>query len=111
MIISKNAVCNIRELLNALAEHDYAKIKRNNWFGRTVPEDIQRVISEYGCTLTPPPDNFFDLADYTSYSDGKGGLIELPLWTKEEGRSDLEVSIEYDAISGEIFGINDLRVP
>lgn len=55
-------------------------------------QDIRRVIEEYGCTIIPLPVKAFDLALSYQISD-KQVDIYIPLWSEEEGQSDLTLSL------------------
>ncbi|WP_122468838.1 DUF7668 domain-containing protein [Pseudomonas viridiflava] len=94
MNIKNKVKLEIRDLLEALAHNDFTKISINNWYGRLNKEDIETRISEYGRTLTPPPDSFMEKAYIYNYEDGSGLKIDVPLWTIEEGISDLTLSLE-----------------
>lgn len=73
--------------------------------------DIEARLSEYGKTLTLPPASFLEKIDTYEYKDGSGLAIDVPLWTKEEGMSDLTLSIEliYEK-NKQNLQITDLRV-
>jgi len=98
------------ELVSALSLGDFYKISANKWLGRTTAPDLKRVILEYGKTLTLPPENFLEVADIFELDDECAILIDIPLWTQEEGRSDLVISVQV-ALPKEDVSINDLRVP
>ncbi|WP_438269359.1 DUF7668 domain-containing protein [Pseudomonas mandelii] len=55
--------------------------------------DINARISEYGNTLALPPASFVEKIDNYEYKDGSGLALDTPLWTKEEGMSDLTLSL------------------
>lgn len=94
MNIKNSVKLEIRDLLEALACNDFKKISSNNWYGRLNKEDIEARILEYGRTLTSPPDSFMEKAYMYEYQDGSGLKIDVPLWTTEEGMSDLTLSLE-----------------
>jgi len=110
MTLSTKQKADLAELVLALSTGDYAKISAKAWLGRTTVDDLKRVISEYGNTLTSPPNNFLDFSDAFALDNNFAMLIDIPLWTKEEGRSDLMVSVEIN-LAKKTISINDLRVP
>lgn len=110
MVVSPQLKLALTELVTALAEHAYERIVIRQWMGRVNAADLDRVIAKYGATLVRPPDNFIDLSDVFPLSDGSGVVIDIPLWTQEEGRSDLTISVLV-TLPYETISINDLRVP
>lgn len=80
------------------------------------PEDLGRRITEYGRTLVFPPDSAF--ADFEHVYPGTvderpGYDVDFPLWTKEEGQSELELSLTLTEVMPGIYDtrFRDLRVP
>ena len=59
--------------------------------------NADRTLEDYPATFIVPPPKFADCIEYGEYygelRDGSGFWIDCPLWTKEEGRSDLEVQL------------------
>lgn len=90
---------------------DFDKISGKNWYGRLNEPDINARISEYGNTLALPPASFVEKKDTYEYKDGSGLALDIPLWTKEEGMSDLTLSLVliYDETKVKLQ-MNDLRV-
>jgi hypothetical protein len=70
--------------------------------------DIQSRIEEYGCTIIPLPAKAFDMALFYQISD-KQVDIYIPLWSEEEGQSDLTLSLSCFKNDNKIK-INDLSV-
>ncbi len=100
----KKIVCNI-------ANKKYDLIKANGLNGRVEINDLKRVINEYGCTIVPIPEKGFLIAEVYSINSNDKFDIYLPLWTKEEGRSDLTLSLScYNNNGKPKVEINDLRV-
>jgi hypothetical protein len=101
----------IREIVIDLSCDNYEKIQQNRRNGRVDIRDLQRVIEEYGCTIVPLPDNIADFIDaYTIGSEDRLDMY-IPLWTKEEKRSDLTLFVSGYRKSNElVIEINDLRV-
>ena len=62
---------------------------------RLTANEIKRAVDQYHRTLVEIPDGAFDLTDVVEV---KGALpkqwsIRMPLWTEEEGRSDLTLEL------------------
>ena len=62
---------------------------------RLSSDDLRNVIREYGRNLAPPPQDAYDNLD-TVQVEGAAvptWSVRVPLWTKEEGRSDLTLEL------------------
>ena len=59
--------------------------------------NADQTLEDYPATFIVPPPKFADCIEYGEYygelRGGSGFWIDSPLWTKEEGRSDLEVQL------------------
>ena len=73
---------------------------------------VRRSIAEYGRTLIALPDQAFDLAESGTVTARPGEWwIVVPMWTAEQGRSDL--SLELAAVpthDGHRLEVTDLHV-
>jgi hypothetical protein len=100
----------ITEIIHNISVNDYDTIKANGQNGRVDTNDLKRVILEYDCTIIPLPDKAFSEAKV--YLIDKSRLdVYIPLWTKEEGRSDLTLFLSCFVIDGiSKVEINDLIV-
>jgi len=56
------------------------------------PDGLREVVREYGRTLVEPPDAVWDVAD-VDREDETTVHVDVPMWTREEGRSDLSAII------------------
>jgi uncharacterized protein YjaG (DUF416 family) len=82
---------NIMMIIDSIIKKDKKLFYDSQAGGSIKFEDVMREIQEYGAiTLIPVPDEEFAWADIYKTSNGKE-WIELPLWTKEEGMSDLYI--------------------
>jgi hypothetical protein len=70
--------------------------------------EMRSAIAQYGRTLVPLPENAFDLIDAYPQPDGRHMLLDIPLWTLEEGRSDLLLGTKRDGTYE--VAIQDLHV-
>ena len=101
----------IEELVSNISSNNYNAIFEKDQYGRTNIEDIKRIVSEYNHTITVLPNNAFKEASVYYIEKEKRLDIYIPLWTIEEGRSDLVLFL-----SGYIINcvpkieINDLLV-
>ncbi|MFJ8461722.1 hypothetical protein ACIQ57_21730 [Lysinibacillus xylanilyticus] len=101
----------ISETIADLSKENYNKIEEDGRLGRINIDDLKRVITEYGCEIIPLPDRAFNLAEIYYIAAGKRLDIYLPLWTKEEGRSDLTLSFSGQRNNNQLkIEFNDLRV-
>jgi hypothetical protein len=101
----------IRELIDALVAADYTKIATAGWLGRLRADDLHARVREYGARLVTPPPTFMDSIEAYPYKDGSGLHLDVPLWTAEEGLSDLTLSLEvlFQGDDG-LLHLHDLRV-
>ena len=98
----------VQNYVACLASKDY-QAGYELTLSESVPiQDILRVIEEYGCTIIPLPAKAFDMALFYQISD-KQVDIYIPLWSEEEGQSDLTLSLSCFNNDNKIK-INDLEV-
>lgn len=101
----------IRDLVNLISKGDYKVILDNGQNGRVSIADLKKTIREYGYTIVPLPQEAFLLAECFIFEDEEQMEVILPLWTKEEGRSDLTLELLCSG-KGDIYKveIDDLHV-
>jgi len=106
------AVDAIRQLVEDLVARRYSFIEADGRIGRLTKDDLTRAITEYGRTLVSLPNDAVDTADVYPLDNTPGGFaVDLPLWTVEEGRSDLTLSLTVvDGDDGPAVSIDDLHV-
>lgn len=111
MTIDKSIELEIIDLMDALVHGNFDKISAKNWYGRLNRPDIEARLAEYCNTLALPPAFFVEKIDSYEYNDGSGLALNVPLWTKEEGMSDLTLSLEllYSETKAKLQ-MKDLRV-
>ena len=100
-----------REIVQHIAD---SRLDLLNYYpDRTTQKDLARVLNEYGRTVVPLPDAGVAEVDvFRPFTDEKRWLIEFPLWTREEGRSDLCLYLIVLEQDGQKVGyIDDIRVP
>ena len=79
--------------------------------GRLSESELRQAVVDYGRTLIPLPDAAWDVDIVPLATDPNTLSIDVPMWTLEEGRSDLTLSLtattrgdSYDVV------IDDLHV-
>jgi hypothetical protein len=84
----------IRALVDDLACGRFAELEADGRAGRLTAESIRTTISEYGRTLISLPDEAIGFIDvYVMRDDPNEFALDVELWTREEGRSDLTLSL------------------
>jgi hypothetical protein len=94
----KQILIHIHSLLAACKYHELENLTGGN---RLSAQEVAKAIADYGKHLVVPPDSFFGLTSVVEVKDSfpKRFSVVSPLWTLEEGRSDL--SLEMTAIQNE----------
>lgn len=84
----------ICELVRDLASGRFAQIEADGRAGRLSASELRSTIRDYGRTLVALPDEALPLIDFYPHDrDPTRASIDVPLWTAEEGRSDLTLSL------------------
>jgi hypothetical protein len=101
----------IEEIVNNISLNNYKAIEDKGQNGKVDIKDLERVIKEYGCTIIPLPEKAFSKAEVYKMKDESRLDVYIPLWTEEEGRSDLTLSLScyYNGNNNKVE-INDLEV-
>jgi hypothetical protein len=100
-----------REIVRHIAA---SRLELLNYYpGRTTREELARALREYGRTVVPLPDEGVAEIDvFRPFPHEERWLVEFPLWTAEEGRSDLCLYLIVLEQDGRKVGyIDDIRVP
>jgi hypothetical protein len=102
----------VRRLASQIAEGRYDFVVREVASSRLTSEDLRQVVRDYGRTLIVPPSEAYGHLDIVRVRDTvPTWSIRVPLWTAEEGRSDLtlELTISFaDEIP--VVELDDLHV-
>src|SRR5688572_33154275 len=83
----------IRRLVADLVAGRYADVVADGRGGRLTEVELATAIAEYGHVLVPLPDAGLELIDVYQHESTDACSVEVPLWTAEEGRSDLTLSL------------------
>lgn len=88
-------------VIELLVAGDYQLVANLTKGTRLTTEDIGQAIRRYGRTLVNSPEEQSSMMDVVEIRDSerRRWSIRVPLWTKEEGRSDL--TLELTAIEGD----------
>lgn len=98
----------IQNYVACLANKDYQGTQKLTLSDSVPIQEIQRRIEEYGNHIISLPANAFDLALIYQVTEKQIDIF-LPLWSKEEGRSDLTLCLSCFKDENKIK-INDLEV-
>lgn len=85
----------IARLVGLLVAGDYQEVVRLTGGVRLDAESIRKAITQYGRALVLPPESVYEQMDVIEIGNAvpQKWSINMPLWTAEEGRSDLTLSI------------------
>ncbi|HXV84121.1 MAG TPA: hypothetical protein VEG60_30070 [Candidatus Binatia bacterium] len=78
-------------------------------------DEIEQCVMDYGCEIVPLPTEGFDLVDVVEVADSipPQWSVYVPLWTREEGLSDLTLRLTvFEASTEQGFKVelDDIRV-
>jgi len=85
----------VRQVIKLLVERRYSELELLTKGIRLGARDIAQAVADYKKTLVIPPEDSYDLMNVVSVrnSEPPKWSIIMPLWTKEEGRSDLSIEL------------------
>ena len=85
----------VRRVVGLLAERDYDSVVQTCSQSRLTSDDLRNVIHQYGGRIIPPPVDAFVNLDAIRIADlpKPGWSVRVPLYTAEEGRSDLTLEL------------------
>jgi hypothetical protein len=103
----------VRDVMALLTSRNYQELERFTRGAGLSAADVARAILEYGETVVPCPEPIEDVLDIREVM----GKIHptwsavVPVYTREEGRSDLSVELTIVELGGERYGIaiDDIR--
>lgn len=92
----------VRQVIEYLLAGQFAELESLTGRTRLSATEMARAISDYGRTLVSPPDDAFALMDVVEVRDARRArwAVTMPLWTREEGRSDLSIELTLIAAAG-----------
>jgi hypothetical protein len=85
----------VQQVVRLLVIHEYDKLVKMSGGIQLSASEMAAAISDYGSTLVYPPAVAFDSIDAVGVLSSKPPKwsIVFPLWTEEEGRSDLTLEL------------------
>jgi len=85
----------VRTLVNRFAIGDYEDVLNHCSTSRLTADDLRQVIEDYGCTFIEPPPSAYTNLDAVGVRNARKPTwsVRAPLWSKEEGRSDLTLEV------------------
>ena len=102
-----------REIVTQLVQGNYDELVKRCKQSRLSSEDLRRVVEDYGRRLILPPDDAYDNLDVVEIkgATSPSWSVRAPLWTGEEGRSDLTLELTIAIGSGRPnIELDDLHV-
>ena len=100
----------VREVVELLARGEYAALERLTGGVRLTADEMATAVAEYGRTLIVPLPGAAPL-DVVPHRDGGGWSVDVPLWTAEEGRSDLTLQLTVvKEVSAPRIEVDDIHV-
>ena len=83
----------LRDLLSLLARRKYRRVIASCATSRLTARDLKRVVRAYGATPVVPSEEAWEHmhAVRVTAAQDPTYAVDMPLWTAEEGRSDLEL--------------------
>ena len=96
----------IRIVVDLLVRQQYGMVEAVA-SGKLTARDLEAAIQQYGRELAPPGEGWWASVVLTRVAGSAGALhAAVPLWTVEEGRSDLTLELE---LSESVPGVYDVR--
>jgi hypothetical protein len=85
----------VNRIVSLLVTGRYADLEQQTHGIRLNAKEMAKAIADYGRTLMLPPHDGFRLMNAVEINEShpKRWSVAMPLWTKEEGRSDLTVEM------------------
>ena len=104
----------VRDVMALLAGKNYQDLERFTRGTHLSAADIARAIQDYGKTVVPCPEPIEDVLDIGEVAGATSPTwsVVVPVYTREEGRSDLSVELTIVELGGERYGIalDNIRV-
>lgn len=111
--IPKKLIPALKDVVHELVVGNFAKLEADGRAGRLSAEDLRQVLEDYGRTFVDLPDEAFEVGGgaVPLANENETWGVDLDLWTKEEGQSDLTLTMTVrDTDKGIVIEIDDLHV-
>ena len=88
----------VHRLVGMLVAEDYAGLEAASRGRRLTAAQLRQAVEEYGRKLRMPPESVFEVFDEDNLdvyelASPRSWAVLVPLWTVEEGRSDLTLEL------------------
>ena len=94
MTVPVELVPALKDLIGELVRGNYTQLEADGRAGRLSADEIEQAIASYGCTLVEIPDEVLRNTEAIPIeSEGACWAVDVDLWTREGGRSDLTLSL------------------
>ena len=103
----------VGEVLRMLANKAYQEVADLTGGDRLSADEISRAIADYGRELVLPPEQAYESIDaiIIEGSNPPSWSVHMPLWTNEEGRSDLTLEMTITGMGKDVrIEIDDIHV-
>ena len=108
----------VQRMMELLAAGRYEEVERWTQGNRVPAGDMERTVNEYPATFLSPPRSAYSeeegmLIDEVENASDPTYMIDMPFWSREEGRSDLEVRLTVVLRADGTFNVSldDILVP
>ena len=94
----------IMQLVRDIADGGCDKLEADGRIGWLTTDELRDTLVEYGRTVLPLSDELYDAADWFEI-EGEKDLwsVDVPMLTKEEGRSDLTLQLQVKLENGDVL--------
>jgi hypothetical protein len=114
MLLPEHLKPTLKKLVADLVSGDHSMLEQDGRSGRLDAKQIEGAILRYKCHLIDPPISAYDdlEAFYIKGSVPPAWAVDIDLWTIEEGRSDLTLSVTISEENPNVIRIeiDDLHV-
>jgi len=101
----------LEKLVQDIVNSRWEEIQRDDRIGRLTKDELEKAIGEYPGSFVLVPDEGYRIANVNKISGKNAWRIDLPLWTHEEGRSDLTLAVTAKIVDGKVsIEIDDILV-
>jgi hypothetical protein len=109
--LSESQRAAIADVVHALVSREYGQLAADGRAGRLSAEELETAVRQYPGALVSLPEEAWALVEVYPLDDGTGVVLEVPMWTAEEGRSDLTLQLTASERDGVVaVGIDGLHV-
>lgn len=97
----------VRVVVDLLVRGDYSTIERVSRGRRLTGAELEAAVADYGRMVVAPGDGWWQSVEVTPVesADERAFHVAAPLWTREEGRSDLTLELRLTELAPEAYEI------